>query len=280
MRLDRILVPVANPATACGLVQMASALGSGQPAAEIIALRIVTAPGGMSLDEARHYILPMREQYEGALAQAADYAREAGLPLSTELEVAREAAKGILDYARNLPDLGLILLGWCGEVSRRRVRRSINQAIVSQAQTNVAVLRLRESGLGSLRRVLLPVGWGPHARLGLRLAERLAYNTRAAVTVLRVLPMSGEVDWEGERAALVTLLQEEAPGLRYGTELRLAREPAAVPAILAEAQREPYDLIIVGASDEWWVRTWLFGAIPDQVAERAPCSVLLVRQQE
>lgn len=280
MRLDRILVPVANPATACGLVQMASALGSGQPAAEIIALRIVTAPGGMSLDEARHYILPMREQYEGALAQAADYAREAGLPLSTELEVAREAAKGILDYARNLPDLGLILLGWCGEVSRRRVRRSINQAIVSQAQTNVAVLRLRESGLGSLRRVLLPVGWGPHARLGLRLAERLAYNTKAAVTVLRVLPMSGEVDWEGERAALVTLLQEEAPGLRYGTELRLAREPAAVPAILAEAQREPYDLIIVGASDEWWVRTWLFGAIPDQVAERAPCSVLLVRQQE
>lgn len=280
MRLDRILVPVANPATACGLVQMASALGSGQPAAEIIALRIVTAPGGMSLDEARHYILPMREQYEGALAQAADYAHEAGLPLSTELEVAREAAKGILDYARNLPDLGLILLGWCGEVSRRRVRRSINQAIVSQAQTNVAVLRLRESGLGSLRRVLLPVGWGPHARLGLRLAERLAYNTKAAVTVLRVLPMSGEVDWEGERAALVTLLQEEAPGLRYGTELRLAREPAAVPAILAEAQREPYDLIIVGASDEWWVRTWLFGAIPDQVAERAPCSVLLVRQQE
>ncbi len=278
LRLGRILVPVANPATARGLIQMASSLSGGNPTAEIVALKIVTAPRGMSLDEARRYILPMREQYEGALADAAAYASDAGLPLATELEVAREAAAGILDFAGGLADLGLILLGWRGEVSRRRMRRSINQVIVSQALTNVAVLRLHGPQLGPLRRLLLPVGWGPHARLGLRLAELLAYNTGAAVTVLRVLPMAGEVDWEGERAALVKLIAEEAPRLRYGTQLRLTREPAAMPAILSEARREPYDLIIIGASDEWWVRAWLFGAIPDQVAERAPCPVLLVRR--
>lgn len=280
LQLGRILVPVANPATARGLMQMASALGAGQPAAEIIALKIVAAPRGIPVDEARRYIMPMREQYEGALTQAAGYAQEAGLPLTTELQVAREAATGILDFAATLSDLGLILLGWRGQVSRRQVRRSINQAIVSRAQASVAVLRLQTQEFAPLRKVLLPVGWGPHARLGLRLAERLAYNTGATVTVLRVLPMAGEVDWEGERAALNKLIEEEAPGLRYGTQLRLAREPAAMPAILAEARREAYDLIIIGASDEWWVRAWLFGAIPDQVAERAPCSVLLVRQYE
>jgi len=279
LKLARILVPVANPATARGLIQMASALGAGRPAAELVALKIVTAPRGVPIEEARRYILSMREQYEGALAQATGYAVEAGLSLSTELQVAGEAAAGILDYAGSLPDLGLLLLGWRGAVSGRRLRGSINQAIVSRAQSNVAVLRLHGSELGPLRKVLLPVGWGPHARLGLRLAERLAANTRAAMTVLRVLPMAGEVDWEGERAALVKLLQEEAPGLRYGTELRLTREPAAMPAILAEARRAAYDLIVIGATGESWVRTWLFGAIPDQVAERAPCSVLLVRQR-
>jgi len=279
LRLARILVPVANPATARGLMQMASALGAGRDPAAIVALKVVTAPRGVSVEEARRYILPMREQYQGALAQAAAYASEVGLSLSTELVVAGEIAAGILEYARSLPDLDLILLGWRGAMSRRRVRRSINQAIVGHASVNVAVLRLRGEELRPLRRILLPVGWGPHARLGLRLAERLAYNTRAKVTVLRVLPMSGEVDWEGERAALTKLLEEEAPGLRYDTELRLSREPAAMLAILTEARREPYDLIIIGASDESWVHSWFFGAIPDQIAERAPCAVLLVHRR-
>ncbi|HOG46355.1 MAG TPA: universal stress protein, partial [Anaerolineae bacterium] len=169
LKLARILVPVANPATARGLIQMASALGAGRPAAELVALKIVTAPRGVPIEEARRYILSMREQYEGALAQATGYAVEAGLSLSTELQVAGEAAAGILDYAGSLPDLGLLLLGWRGAVSGRRLRGSINQAIVSRAQSNVAVLRLHGSELGPLRKVLLPVGWGPHARLGLRL---------------------------------------------------------------------------------------------------------------
>lgn len=279
LRLARILVPVANPATARGLMQMASALGAGRTPAEIVALKVVTAPRGVALEEARRYILPMREHYEGALSQATAFAGEMGLPLTTELVVAGEVTAGILDYASRLPDLDLILLGWRGAMSARRVRRSINQAIVSRAGTNVAVLRLRGAELGPLRRILVPIGWGPHARLGLRLAERLALSTHAQVTALRVLPMTGEVDWEGERSRLIKLIEEEAPGLRYDTELRLTREPAAMPAILAEAHRQPYDLIIIGASDESWVRTWLFGAIPDQVAERAPCSVLLVHKR-
>ena len=41
-----------------------------------------------------------------------------------------------------------------------------------------------------------------------------------------------------------------------------------------------YDLLIIGASEEWFLRNWLFGAIPDMVAERAPCSVLLVKKHE
>ena len=278
LRLGQILIPVAHPDTACALTQVASALGAGEIPSELIALKVVVAPPGDPLDEARRYRLAMRENYGEALSRAAAWAAEQGVPLRTEVQVSPDVATGILSFAHTLPDLGLIILGWRGPVSRRRVRHSINQKIVSHAKTHVAVLH--ERGLQSIRRVLVPVGWGPHARLGLRLAERLAISSRAAVTVLRVLPPVGEVDWESERAALVQLLGAEAPALRYDTELRLARGPAVVSAILEEARREPYDLLIIGASDEWWVRTWLFGAIPDQIAEQAPCSVLLVRRYE
>jgi len=271
-----MLIAVANPATARQLVRLASALGARQPPSELTALQIITGPQGLPLDEARHYILGMRESYEGALAQARATAQAEGVELRTELQVARRVAPAILAFANSLPQLDLLLLGWQESQGLQRARRGINRELLARAAANVAVLRARD--LGPIRRVLVPVGWGPHARLGLRLAERLAQNAGAAVTVFRVLPPVDEVDWEGERAELDGLLSAEAPGLCYDTERRLVRAPAVVPAILAEARRLPYDLLIVGASDDWGLRSRLFGAIPDQVATRAPCAVLLVRQ--
>ena len=276
--LARILIPVANPATAADLVALGSWLGAGQPPAELVALKIVTAPRGMPLDEARRFILSMRESYEGALAQARAFAARQQIALRAELEVAQAVAPGILAYADALDALDLILLGWRGAVSLRRMRRSINQEILARARTDVAVLRSRE--LGSLRHILVPMSAGVHARRGLRLAERLAKNAGAEVTVLRVLPAGGEVDWEGEREALTETIGQEAPSLRYGTEQRLVRARDSVPAILAEACRQPCDLIIIGASEEHSLQHWFFGAVPDRVAERAPCSVLLVHRAE
>lgn len=276
--LAQVLVPVANPATARGLIRLASALSTRQSPSQLIALKIVTASRGVPLEEARRYVLSMREHYEDVLAAAANSAREQGVDLRQEIQVAHGVAPGILSFASGLPRLELILLGWKGTVSPRRVRRSINQEIVRRARANVAVFREREPG--PIRRILLPMGWGPHARFGLRLAERLVHTLEAELTVLRVLPMIGEIDWEGERAALSRVIGEEAPSLRHGTELRLAREPAVVPAIMAEAGRASYNLLIIGASNEWWLRNWLFGAIPDLIAEQAPCSVLLVRSYE
>ena len=273
-----ILIPIANPATVRPLIHLAGALIGTERPAELIALKVVTPGKSNSLEQVSRYKISMQEHFSNALAQATEWAQGQGMPLRAEIVVARDVPGAILEFARGLTNLRLVLLGWRGAVSLRQVRRSVNQDIVRRAQAHVAVLRDRN--LGPIRKILVPVGWGPHVRLGLRLAEELVRNAGAQVTVLRVLPAVGEVDWEGERAALVRLLTEEAPTLRYDTELRLVREPAPAPAILAEARRESYDLLIIGASDEWWVRSWLFGAIPDRIAENAPCSVLLVRRYD
>ncbi len=54
---------------------------------------------------------------------------------------------------------------------------------------------------------------------------------------------------------------------------------AVVKRILLEA-RLGYNLLVIGASEEWFLRNWLFGASPDEVAERAVCPVLLVKKHE
>ncbi len=277
LRLARILIPVANPATAPALIRLASLLGAGTPPAELVALRVITPSRGTSLKDAREQALTGPQPADGALREAAAWAEAQGLALRTELQVARGVAAGILAFANSMPDLDLILLGWRGS-GRFQTRRDISQEVLRHARAHVAVLR---TGLpGPIRRVLVPVGWGPHARLGLQLAERLACHIGAAVTVFRVLPATGDVDWEAERAALGNLLMAEAPGLRYGTDLLLTRSAATAVAILNETQRVPYDLVIIGASEEWPLRNWLFGAMPDQIAEQAPCAVLLVRSYE
>jgi hypothetical protein len=53
-----------------------------------------------------------------------------------------------------------------------------------------------------------------------------------------------------------------------------------VEGILQEAQEGEYDLLVIGASEEWTLKNLLGGAVPDEVANRAPCSVLMVRRYE
>jgi nucleotide-binding universal stress UspA family protein len=61
---------------------------------------------------------------------------------------------------------------------------------------------------------------------------------------------------------------------------RVVCHDAVVEGILAEARKGGYDLLVIGASNEWAVKSLLVGAVPDAIADRAPCSVLMVRRYE
>ena len=50
--------------------------------------------------------------------------------------------------------------------------------------------------------------------------------------------------------------------------------------IQAETSRQAYDLIVIGASEEWALNTRLFGSVTDWVAEKVLCSVLVMRRYE
>ena len=62
--------------------------------------------------------------------------------------------------------------------------------------------------------------------------------------------------------------------------LRITQAGSVPEGVLLESARRAYDLIVIGASEEWILDTRLFGWVDDQVADRAPCSVLLCRRYE
>jgi nucleotide-binding universal stress UspA family protein len=132
--------------------------------------------------------------------------------------------------------------------------------------------------------VLVPVGGGPHARLALRLAWDIARAEEGLLTALRILPETREVDMEVEMDVLRQLVEDALGGIPDEVTFSLKRYDSVVEGILAEsapvADRVGYDLIAIGASEEWFLRNLLFGSIPDRIADGAPCSVLMVRKHE
>lgn len=85
------------------------------------------------------------------------------------------------------------------------------------------------------------------------------------------------MDMNEEREELEKSINELTNGFdRYKIEIRESEDVST--GIIHEFNDNEHDLVIIGASREWKIRNVLFGTIPDVVADRAPCSVLMVRR--
>ncbi len=280
-----ILVPVANPLTAESLIKMAVILGRGREESTLAALSVVKMPGATPLEMAQEVLDRQENGRKALLKRVADYAHEQGVPVRILLRAARGISSGILGVAEARGGVGLILMGWRGQLTTQRVTGSVVKDVVYGVGCDVAVLRDRGVGEGDVKHVLVPVGGGPHARLALRLAWDIAKAEEGSLMALRILPEADPVDMEVEMEVLRQLVEDELGEIPEQVTFRLKRSDSVVEGILAEASAQTadqanYDLIAIGASEEWFLRNLLFGSIPDRIANGAPCSVLMVRKHE
>jgi nucleotide-binding universal stress UspA family protein len=196
---------------------------------------------------------------------------------------AASTAEGILEELAEHSNVGLVLMGWPGPLGPEQMADNPVKQILQKAHADVAVLLNRGLLLQPLRRLLVPVGGGPHSRLAVRLACGLAGSENAQVTVLRIV--------EGESRDQAEELEDQTSWLSEAIEdvlgevpsnfaLRTVTAGSVEAGVLLEAGRQAYNLIVIGASEEWTLQTKLFGAVDDWVADRAPCSVLLCRRWE
>lgn len=275
-----ILVPVANPLSARGLVRLAVTLGRARESATLAALSVVTIPATTPLELAQDVLEREENGRKALLQQVARYAHQQEVPIRTLLRAARSVSSGILGVAEARPGVGLILMGWRGQLSTQRVAGSVVKDVVYGAKCDVAVLRDRGIAEGPIERVLVPVGGGPHARLALRLAWDIARVEQGSLTALRVLPESDGADIEVEMEVLRQAVEDTLGPNASRIRLLVRRYGDVAEGIVDVAAAEGCNLIVIGASEEWFLRALLFGTIPDKVADRAACSVLMVRKYE
>jgi APA family basic amino acid/polyamine antiporter len=277
-RSSRILVPVANPRTAEGLLRIASIIVERTKDASICVLSGNPIPAeGKKKKGARRS--SDYSQTGDLIGQIARLAKKKAAALYTRIEFTNDLAKSILDEIHVQGKVDLVLMGWPGSLEKATLANNVVNEVLISARTNVAVFRQKE--LRQIKNILVPVGGGTHSRLALQMAFEIAEMERARLHVLRTYPPGmAEDDIQDQKCQLEEIVEDELGYIPRGVKPEIEAAKSLPDGILYHLGEHPCDLLVIGASDEWTSRCFLFGKVDDKIVENAPCSVLMVRRHE
>ncbi|WP_234568472.1 amino acid permease [Rhodohalobacter sp. 614A] len=280
-----VVAALANPATEGDLLRLSQLIATGtKEGGKVTGLGMIRVPLQTPIATIRRK-LNEKTTVRESIAEIAEQSRqekevgdkESATQLArTTFESVSEAAHDIFQGLVNETEqrkADMLLMGWQGGFSVGRIYNTPVQKIIKTARTDVGVLKDR--GLKDIKSIVLPWGGGLHAWLGLEVGIRIARFLDAELKVLRLVKPG--VDLETEREELAKSIEELTEGFdRFRIDVRESEEVSN--GIIREFEENEHDLVIIGASHEWRIKNVLFGTIPDVIADRAPCSVLMVRR--
>ncbi|WP_375514970.1 cation:proton antiporter [uncultured Nostoc sp.] len=285
----RILVPVANPSTQKGLVQLAVALA--QPALRQSSMTTV----GIALNyrypaivnplsliefqedyafestpvEADRLIAQRRQQLEELInTLEPPETRTCVHPIvRISSNVARETAQIATSEQANL-----ILVGWHRPAfSSNRLGGRVGQMLTT-APVDVAVFV--DKGKEQLESLLVPYSANIHDDLALILALRLLINRETCM--LQILQIVANQAKEELSYELHMMMEQLPTSVRDRIEIKIIEAPEPIQAVIQAS--EGVDLTIAGTSRAWGIERQTLGRYTDQLAIQCRSSLLITRR--
>ena len=277
----RILVPVANPSTQKGLVQLAVALA--QPAVGIaLNYRYPAIVNPLSLIEfeedyafestpveADRLIAQRRHQLQELInTLEPPETRSCVHPIvRISSNVARETAQ-----IATLEQADLILVGWHRPAfSSNRLGGRVGQMLTT-APVDVAVFV--DKGKEQLESLLVPYSANIHDDLALILALRLLINRETCM--LQILQIVANHAKEELNYELNTMMEQLPTSVRDRIEIKIIEAPEPIQAVIQAS--EGVDLTIAGTSRAWGIERQTLGRYTDQLAIQCRSSLLITRR--
>ncbi|MEH1805494.1 cation:proton antiporter [Nostoc sp.] len=275
IRPYRILVPVANPSTQKGLLQLAAniALNSRSPAV-VNPLSLIEFEEDYAFEstpvEADRLIAQRRQQLEELIntLEPVETRSHVHPIIRISSNVARETAQ-----IAALKQVDLILVGWHRPAfSSNRLGGRVGQMLTT-APVDVAVFVDR--GSDRLESLLVPYSANIHDDLALIIALRLLINRETCILqVLQVVPenqLKDELSYE-----LNTMMEQLPTSVRDRIEIKIVQAPDPIQAVV-EASKN-VDLTIAGTSRTWGIERQTLGRYTDQLAIQCCSSLLITRR--
>lgn len=191
-----------------------------------------------------------------------------GRPFHTEVRTAYSLTEGI-EAAVTESHAELLLLNW--RPQRGRVTVGALETLVTNPPCDLAAIKQGSSSeVGS---VLVSARGGPHAQLALKIAEAVASQHGAVLTLLHVVSPSWDTARREIEGRFFRQIQEQ---VRYDQLSLVEIEAESVEAALLTHGRT-HDVVVMGASARDLRSSYLFGEIPELLARSLPGTVIIAK---
>jgi nucleotide-binding universal stress UspA family protein len=206
-----------------------------------------------------------------------------------------KAAVSIIDYATE-HDIDLIVMSSHGQSALRRwVYGNVAIKILRRAPCDTLMVRPLANKVSSpQKRVMVPLDGSPLSERAMGPALALASAWNLEILLLRVLPpidtdqdpmtshdLFNDMEEKINEEAMAYLLDIKADqtidSLSINAEIATG-PPAAT--IVDTATTNEVDLIVMSSHGSGGVGLWLMGSVSEKVLRKAPCSTLIVRNDE
>lgn len=249
-----VLVPLANPATAPALLELASALIEPEEG-RILALVVSTGSAEeqtATLDKLK----PIIEAQEAG-----------GVPVKLVARVATSVTRGILDAARE-EGADLLILG-----VRRHGAFSLGAIVENVAAAAPCDVLIYRTGSGeNFRRVVVPANGSPESRAACRIGLALAHHHEVDAEAIYASP-GAYSRWEGMARIESSLADLRGRHIFKRTVITAGNAASGILARL-----KPDDLLVVGLTDTSPLERWLYGDFSSQLLNHAPGPVVVVER--
>ncbi len=271
----RILVPIANPSTQKGLVELAVAIAVNyrQPAT-VNPLSLVELEEDYGFEstpvEADRLITQRRQQLEEMIRRL--QSTDAHNYLQPIIRISNNVARETIQIAQ-YEQANLILVGWHRPAfSSNRLGGRVGQ-ILSTAPLDVAVFV--DKGGKRLESLLVPYSANIHDDLALILAMRLLINSDSrTLQILQVVTdnqLKSELSYE-----IRSIMAELPPGVSDRIHIQTIEAAEPIQAVVTASENA--DLTIAGTSRAWGIERQTLGRYTDELAIQCRSSLLITRR--
>jgi nucleotide-binding universal stress UspA family protein len=230
---------------------------------------------------------PLEQHGKRVLETAQKMAEDNGCRTDTILERGYGNAGHIITRIARDEDFTLIVIHARGHSRvESLLLGSVCHTVAHRSSCSVLVVQHRGVDDMKLQKVLVPVDDSPYMSEVVEKAVAFAKNTGCMLTFLYVMNTSmgaslarAKREMEEQKLACSKIpdgcrQRTSAEGVSASSRIEVG---APAETIINVAERERFDMIIIGAKGHSRLKTLLVGSVADQVMEHAPCPVLLVK---
>lgn len=259
-----ILIPTVDGPPSTGVIELAQSL-LRQRGGEGTVLSVVEVPPERSLSEGAMVVRRRRSRLRKLSALTE------GRELRTEVRTAHSVEQGVRDAAGEMAS-SLMVVNW--RPARGRSARGTLERLVADPPCDLVFVK---SGPESeIRSVMVPARGGPQARLALRVAECLARQRGAVLSLVHIVSPR----WDDyQRSMEERFFHAVRDGVTYDNieEIEIEAE-SIVDALLHEGSR--HDVVVMGATARDERSSYLLGPIPEAAVRSLDCTVVVVKTRE